>query len=111
MAIKAKERDTLVQALRAGVVPRTGLQHVQVGRRREVEEILKDVERIADGGSAVRFVIGDYGSGKTFFLYLTRSVVIQRGLVTAHADLSPQHRLHATGGQARALYAELMGNI
>jgi hypothetical protein len=111
MAIRAKERDTLVQALRAGVVPRTGLHHVQVGRKREVEEILRDVDRIADGGAAVRFVIGEYGSGKTFFLYLARSVAIQRGLVTAHADLSPQHRLHATGGQARALYAELMSTL
>lgn len=111
MPIKPKERDALVLALRAGVVPRSGLHHVQVGRAQEVKEILRDVERIRDGGAAVRFVIGDYGSGKTFFLYLARSVAIQRGLVTAHADLSPRHRLHATGGEARALYASLMGSI
>src|SRR5690242_9906443 len=105
MPIKAKERDALVQALRAGVVPRTGLHHVQVGRAAEIKEVVKDIERVRDGGAAVRFVIGDYGSGKTFFLYLTRIIALQHGLVTAHADLAPDRRLHATGGQARALYA------
>ncbi len=63
--IKAKDRDTVIQALRAGVVPRVGLRHVQVGRAREVQEIIKDVARVKEGGSTVRFVIGDYGSGKT----------------------------------------------
>ena len=45
------------------------------------------------------FVIGEYGSGKTFFLQLVRSVALQKKLVTVHADLSPDRRLHATGGQ------------
>jgi hypothetical protein len=78
---------------------------------REVSEVVKDVERIGGGGTAVRFVIGDYGSGKTFFLYLARSIALEQRLVTASADLSPDRRLHSTGGQARSLYASLMGNI
>jgi hypothetical protein len=73
--------------------------------------MLADVERIADGGTAVRFVIGDYGAGKTFFLHLVRSIAMEKRLVTAHADLNPDRRLHATGGQARGLYAELMRNL
>jgi hypothetical protein len=101
----------LLQALRAGVVPRSGLHHVQVGRAREVQAIIRDIERVRDGGSAIRFVVGDYGSGKTFFLYLARSIALKQRLVTAHADLSPDRRLQATGGQARALYAALMGNL
>ena len=109
--IKPKERDAVVQALRAGVVPRIGLQYVQVGRGREVEEILKDIDRITDGSSVVRFIIGEYGSGKTFFLHLTRLVAIEKKLVTVHADLAPDRRLYATGGQARGLYAELMRNM
>lgn len=109
--IKPKDRDAIVQALRAGVVPRLGLQHIQVGRLGEVEQVVKDVERITTGGSAVRFIIGDYGSGKTFFLNLARSVAMQRKMVVVHADLSPDRRMHATGGQARALYSELMRNM
>jgi len=109
--IRPRDRDAIVQSLRAGVVPRRGHQHVQVGRADEVEALMRDLERIADGGSAIRFVIGEYGSGKTFFLFLVRSIALEKGLVTAHADLAPDRRLHATGGQARALYAELMANL
>jgi hypothetical protein len=93
------------------VVPRRGHHHVQVGRADEVEAVLRDLERIADGGSAIRFVIGEYGSGKTFFLFLLRAIALEQGLVTAHADLAPDRRLHATGGQARSLHAELMANV
>lgn len=111
LRLRPRERDAIIQSLRAGVTPRTGLQHIQVGRVREVEALLKDIERISDGGSAFRLVIGEFGSGKTFFLQLIRSIALEKGLVTVHADLSPDRRLHATGGQARNLYAELMRNL
>ena len=109
--IRPRERDAIVAALRAGVVPRLGQQHIQVGRAAEVRAVLHDVDRIAEGGGACRFIIGEYGSGKTFFLHLTRSIALERRLVTVHADLSPDRRLHAGSGQARALYAELMHNL
>lgn len=108
--IRPRERDAVIQSLRAGVTPRTGLQHIQVGRFREVEAMLRDIERISDGGSAFRLIIGAYGSGKSFFLQLIRLIAQEKGLVTVHADLSPDRRLHATGGQARGLFAELMKN-
>lgn len=109
--IRLKERDAIIQSLRSGVVPRIGQQHIQVGRADEVKALLRDIERIADGGSTVRFIIGEYGSGKTFFLNLIRSIALEKRLVTVHADLTPDRRIHATGGQARALYAELMHNM
>ncbi|MBB5789565.1 ATP-binding protein [Jiangella mangrovi] len=109
--IRPRDRDTLINGLRAGVVPRVGQQHIQVGRVNELNAMLVDIDRIADNGATARFVIGEYGSGKTFFLHLVRSVALQRRLVTTHADLSPDRRLHATGGQARSLYSELMRNM
>jgi ribosomal protein L17 len=109
--LRPRERDAIIQSLRAGVTPRTGLQHIQVGRVREVEALLKDIERISDGGSSVRFIIGEYGSGKSFFLQLIRTIALEKGLVTIHADLTPDRRLHATGGQARNLYTELIRNL
>jgi hypothetical protein len=110
-AIRLRDRDAVLQSLRAGVVPRTALHLIQVGRAREVEALLRDIERIGDGGSCIRFVIGEYGSGKTFFLNLIRSIALEKKLVTVHADLNPDRRLQASGGQARSLYAELMRNI
>ncbi|ODU03400.1 MAG: ATP-binding protein [Pseudonocardia sp. SCN 72-86] len=109
--IRQRDRDSILQSLRSGMVPRIGLQHVQVGRPDEVQSLLRDIARIADGGSGVRFVIGEYGSGKTFFMHLVRTVALQKNLVTAHADLAPDRRLQATGGQARSLFSELMRNI
>ncbi|MDD8022663.1 MAG: ATP-binding protein [Paracoccaceae bacterium] len=109
--LKPRERDAIVQALRAGVVPKQGLRHIQVGRVREIEELVRDMERIAEGGSAIRFVIGEYGSGKTFFMNLIRLVALEKGLVVMFADLAPDRRLHATGGQARGLYAEMARNL
>lgn len=109
--IRTKDRDTIVQALAAGVVPRTGLQHVQVGRSAEVGALVRDIDRVTDSGAAARFIIGEYGSGKTFFLNLVRLIALERKCVTLHADLAPDRRLHATGGQARTLYAEAVRNM
>ena len=109
--IRPRDRDAILQSLAAGVVPRRGLQHVQVGRAGEVSALLRDLDRIIDGGSAIRFVIGEYGSGKSFFLHLIRSAALEKNVVTMHGDLTPDRRIHATGGQARNLYAELARNL
>jgi hypothetical protein len=109
--IRPKDRDAVIQSLRAGVAPRHGQHLIQVGRNLEIETLIQDIERVADGGSTIRFVIGEYGAGKTFFLNLVRAVAMERKLVTANADLNPDRRLHATGGQARSLFAELMRNL
>lgn len=110
-AIRPKDRDAIIQSLRAGVVPRAGQHLIQVGRTREIETLVGDIERLVDGGSAFRLVTGEYGAGKTFFLNLVRAVAMEKKLVVASADLNPDRRLHASGGQARSLYAELMRNL
>lgn len=109
--IKAKERETIIQSLKSGVVPRAGLHHIQVGRSEELKSFIKDVDTIAEGGTAFRFVIGEYGSGKTFFLSLVRSIALEKGLVTMHADLSPSKRLHGSDGQPRMLLSEMVNNL
>ncbi|WP_066737530.1 ATP-binding protein [Cupriavidus sp. D384] len=109
--IRSKERDAVIQSLRAGVVPRSGQHLIQVGRSREIETLVQDIERIADGGSAFRVVTGEYGAGKTFFLNLVRAIALEKKLVVANADLNPDRRLHSSGGQARSLYAELTRNL
>lgn len=109
--IRKKDRDTIIQALRAGVVPKLGLHLIQVGRKLEVQALLSDIERISEGGSSIRFIIGEYGSGKTFFLNLIRTIAMEKGLVTTSADLNPSRRLYSTSGQAKSLYMELVRNL
>lgn len=110
-AIRPRERDQVIQALRAGVVPKLGLQYIQTGRAGEVGQVVADMDRITNGGSAIRMVIGAYGAGKTFFLSLARTIATQKRLVVVSADLSPDRRLHSSGGHAQALYSELMRNM
>lgn len=109
--IKTKEREIIIQSLRSGVVPRLGLQHIQVGRSDELKSFISNITTIANGGTSFRLVIGEYGSGKTFFLSLIRSIALQQGLVTMNADLSPTKRLHGTDGQARLLLSELIASL
>ena len=108
--LKENERNAIILALKSGVVPHIGLPHIQVGRDRELKEILEDIERISQGGSSFRIISGDYGAGKTFFLHLTRLIALKKGLLVMHADLAPDRRLHATQGQARGLFTELTKN-
>ena len=109
--IKLKERETIIQSLKTGVVPRAGLHHIQVGRSEELKSFINDINAIAEGGTSFRFVIGEYGSGKTFFMSLIRSVALEKGLVTMHADLSPTKRLHGSDGQPRMLLSEMVSNL
>jgi len=111
MQIKRRERDSVLQSLQAGLVPRQGLHLIQVGRKSETEALLQDISRIRDGGSSFRLVVGRFGSGKSFFLNLVRHVALQQNLVIVQADFTMERRLQATGGEARALYSELMCNM
>ncbi len=110
-SIKPRERDAILQSLRAGVEPRVGLRHLQVGRLDEVAAVLTDLRRVEQGGASVRFIVGRYGSGKSFFLNLARMVAIERKFVVAQADITLERRLHGSAGQARNLYAELMQSL
>jgi len=109
--LKQRERDAIIQSLSAGVVPRIGLEHIQVGRKNEVSAILADLDRIQNDGAAIRFIIGRYGSGKSFFLNLCRIVALEKKFVVAQADISLERRLYSSDNQARALYTELVHNF
>lgn len=103
--------QAVLNSLKGGVVPRIGLQYITVGRRKEIEALLRDVDIVSDGGASFRFITGKYGSGKSFLLQTMRNYVMDRGFVVADADLSPERRLHGNQGQGLATYRELIRNI
>jgi hypothetical protein len=109
--MKRRERDAVLQSLQAGLVPRTGLHLIQVGRKDEVTATLADLDSIEQGGAAFRIVLGRYGSGKSFFLNLLRTLALQKRMVVVQADMTMERRIQATGGQSRALFSELMKNL
>ena len=100
-----------MNSLKGGVVPRVGLNYVTVGRTAEVDALLRDVEMIAEGGASFRFIVGKYGSGKSFLLQTIRNYVMAKNFVVVDADLSPERRLQGTRGQGLATYKELIRNM
>lgn len=90
--------QTLINSLKGGVVPRTGLPYITVGRKNEIEALLHDVDIVSEGGASFRFIVGKYGSGKSFLLQTIRNYVMDRGFIVADADLSPERRLQGTKG-------------
>jgi len=103
--------QTVINSLKGGVVPRIGLPYITVGRKNEIAALLHDVDIVSEGGAAFRFIIGRYGSGKSFLLQTIRNYVMERGFIVADADLSPERRLQGTHGQGLATYRELIGNL
>jgi len=103
--------NILINALKGGVVPRVGLEYITVGRAQEIAAILRDIEMIEDGGASFRFIVGKYGSGKSFLLQTIRNYATAKGFVVVDADLSPERRFAGTKGQGLATYKELIQNL
>lgn len=103
--------NTLITSLAAGVVPRIGAPYIAIGREEEIGTLLENLDDVAEGGAACRFLIGRYGSGKSFLIQLIRGYAIERDFVTADADLSPERRLYGSSGSGVATYRELIKNM
>ena len=103
--------QTVLNSLKGGVVPRIGLPYITVGRKAEIEALLHDVDIISEGGASFRFVVGRYGSGKSFLLQAIRNYVMDKNFVVIDGDLSPERRLQGTKGQGLATYRELIQNL
>ncbi|GHV98156.1 biotin carboxylase [Lactobacillus nasalidis] len=103
--------QTVISSLKGGVVPRIGLPYITVGRKAEIAALLHDVDLVKDGGASFRFVVGRYGSGKSFLLQTIRNYVMDRNFIVLDADLSPERRLQGSKGQGLATYRELIQNL
>ena len=111
MKIPKRIASVIINSLKGGVVPRIGLPYITVGRENEIDAFLNDIEIIGEGGAAFRFIVGKYGSGKSFLLQTVRSYAMDKNMVVADADLSPERRLQGTRDQGLATYKELIRNM
>lgn len=111
MKIPKRISAAIIHSLKGGVVPRIGLPYITVGRDTEINALLHDVDVIADGGASFRFIVGKYGSGKSFLLQTMRNYVMDKNFVVVDADLSPERRLQGAKGQGLATYKELIQNM
>ena len=101
----------ILNSLKGGVVPRIGLPYITVGREVEIQALLHDLDMIPDGGASFRFLVGRYGSGKSFLIQTIRTHSMGENFVVADADLSPERRLQGGQGQGLSTYRELIRNL
>lgn len=101
----------MVESFRIGTPPTEGLEHIVVGRRQEVEADKEALLSVENGGSIVKFVIGAFGTGKTFELSRNKYLAHRRNMVTMHTDFSVHKRLYAHDGSALALWKHLAESL
>ena len=113
MSIKVKPREAtaIINSLTGGVVPKLGIQHITVGRKKEIDAMLKALVEVENGHSIVKFWIGEFGSGKSFMLHLLNTVAMKKKFVVTNADFTPEKRLYANDRKAVALYTSLVDNL
>jgi len=102
---------TLINSLSSGVVPRRGLEYIAVGRKKETETFVQDLEYTAEDGGAFRFISGRFGNGKSFMTQMIRNYAMEKGFVVMDADLAINRRLTGSKKEGLNTYMELVKNM
>ncbi len=103
--------NDIVTALNSGLVPRSGIENIMVGREDIIEQIDKDLENVKNGLSMTKFIIGKYGTGKSFMQALITQKGYDKNFVVSKVDFSPYRRLYNNDGMGRATYVEIIKNM
>lgn len=103
--------NDIVTALNSGLVPRSGIENIMVGREDVIEQIDKDLENVKNGLSMTKFIIGKYGTGKSFMQALITQKGYDKNFVVSKVDFSPYRRLYNNDGMGRATYVEIIKNM
>jgi hypothetical protein len=82
------KRREIVDALRAGVVPRRGLEQFSVGLARFEKAVDEELDAVATGRGKFKAVRGDYGTGKTFFSRWLEHRALHKGFATTLVQIS-----------------------
>jgi hypothetical protein len=74
-----------------GTPPTDGIQYFNVGNQSLLDALDEFYlsSYLQDGGAAYKMVVGDYGAGKSHFLYCLRDIAWKRNFAVVKVDLSP----------------------
>ena len=101
----------IVEALGSyGTPPTKGVQYFNVGNTSLLEALDEFYlsSYLRDGGATYKMVVGDYGSGKSHFLYCLRDMAWDRGFAVSKVDLSP---IETPYNDQRSVYAAVARNL
>lgn len=108
MSVDPRIADIIIESLRAGEVPREGLEHFATGIDAHVAALEEELGRIADGRGRYRFLRGEYGAGKTFFLRNIAARARAEGFAASYVRVSyPEVPLHQPVAIYRAITSGL----
>lgn len=99
--------SNIIKALRNGTVPAEGTEKIAVGIERELEQIESQLNDVQSGRTDFKFVIGDYGSGKTFFSTSVRELAFDKNFVVSSVVISQEAPLH----KFEVLYKKIMDGM
>ncbi|MBK9263287.1 MAG: BREX system ATP-binding protein BrxD [Polyangiaceae bacterium] len=106
--VDPRTADIIIESLRAGEVPREGLEHFATGIDAHVAALEEEFARITDGRGRYRFLRGEYGAGKTFFLRNIAARARAEGFVATYVRVSyPEVPLHQPVAMYRAITSGL----
>ncbi|MEJ7840151.1 MAG: BREX system ATP-binding protein BrxD [Rubrobacter sp.] len=114
MALNRRSARDIVDALRNGTVPRSGLHEYAVGLGQHMQAMEEQLDRVASGRGDVRsgrgeikFVRGEYGAGKTFLTHLLVETALKKGFVVSNVIISKDTPLH----KLDEVYREIVTNL
>ena len=94
----------------SGTPPVKGVAYFNVGNRSLLDTLDEYYfsSYLSDGGAAYKMVVGDYGSGKSHFLYCLQDLAWSRGFAVSKVDLSP---VETPYNDQRLVYAAVVRNL
>lgn len=107
MEVSTKQARHIINTLKSGVVPKEGLELLRIGRDIEIQEINRCMEYTSEGNSVVKFVAGEYGAGKSFFLNSIKQLATADNFIVAKLQIDTGFRFNSLD----ILYYNLMHNL
>ena len=101
------ESINIINALRRGTVPASGLERIAVGLDVEEGVISRQLDYVAQSGGDLKFIRGEYGSGKTFLVARALEIARTKGFVTSHVIISSSTPLYKIKG----IYQQVCANL
>ncbi|WP_199044205.1 BREX system ATP-binding protein BrxD [Glycomyces salinus] len=96
-SVSPVRRRAVIDALRRGTVPESGLDLFAVGLERFEDALDAELATVATGHAQFKALRGEYGSGKTFFARWLAEKAKRRDMATAEIQISetetPLHKL------------------
>lgn len=106
--LKPFQARAIIEGLRKGLVPTEYVSFFTVGRQNWLKFVEEDLDNfIAEGGSKVRFINGDYGDGKTHFMSVIRQLALQKNFASSFVVLTRDIPIH----KFEVVYQEIVSQL